>query len=231
MRPADPAEDTERVIRRVRKLLALRDSPNVHEAAAAAEMAQALICKHRLERLLAASEHNPLDRVQHRLLSSSRRLRRWTTVLAAELAAVNDCVSFVRKNPDRTKDLIVVGDPEDLIAFEALWEWLVPVMKWLSASDGGGTGKKWHDDFRVGAATVIARRLRAATDSTRDSLSGPELTALTPKHQAKLSTLHRAATDRWGLRPGRRLSVNLAAFEAGQAAGERLDLTPAPDPD
>lgn len=230
MSPSGTTADTERVIRRVRKLLALRDSPNVHEAAAAAEQAQALISKHRLERLLAEPDHTPLDRMQQRVLNSSRRLRRWTTVLAAELAAVNDCVSFVRKNPDRTKDLVVVGEPEDLLAFETLWAWLVPVMTWLSASDGGGTGKKWHDDFRVGAATVIARRLRAATDAMTDSLSASEVTSLTPRHQAKLSTLHRAATDRWGLRPGRRLSVNLAAFEAGKAAGERLDLTPPRDP-
>ena len=142
MSPSGTTADTERVIRRVRKLLALRDSPNVHEAAAAAEQAQALISKHRLERLLAEPDHNPLDRMQQRVLNSSRRLRRWTTVLAAELAAVNDCVSFVRKNPDRTKDLVVVGEPEDLLAFETLWAWLVPVMTWLSASDGGGTGKK-----------------------------------------------------------------------------------------
>ena len=78
--------DRDKLLDRVRKLLALTESPNVHEAALAAARAQALIDAHRLQGLLDAEEDAPVVDGRSAPLESGRRLRKWKVVLASALA-------------------------------------------------------------------------------------------------------------------------------------------------
>ena len=91
---------TDKVLSRVRKLLALAESPNVHEAASAAARAQELISQHRLEAVLeaedAAATQDAADPIGQETLETSKRLRRWKTVLAGGLARANGCIAFTR---------------------------------------------------------------------------------------------------------------------------------------
>jgi hypothetical protein len=52
------------VLERVRKLLALASSPNIHEAASAAAKAQALIERHRLQSWLDAADAEAADPIE-----------------------------------------------------------------------------------------------------------------------------------------------------------------------
>ena len=98
------------VLDRVRKLLALATSPNVHEAAAAAAAAQALVERHRLEGRLAAhaavtgsltdGREAPLDR--------ARRLRRWKVALATGLADANGCLAYTAEDARTGETLLLV---------------------------------------------------------------------------------------------------------------------------
>lgn len=88
------ARDQAALLARVNKLLALATSPNVHEAAAAAARAQAMIEAHRLEGLLAAErEVDDVDDGRDAPLEVSKRLRRFKVVLATVLGEHNACVA------------------------------------------------------------------------------------------------------------------------------------------
>ena len=82
--------DTQALLTRIRKLLGLATSSNVHEAAAAAAQAQLLIERHRVAHLLepAVPDEDPLTDGAEAPLESARRPRRWKAALAAGLAPV-----------------------------------------------------------------------------------------------------------------------------------------------
>ncbi|MEC8423198.1 MAG: hypothetical protein VX000_05435, partial [Myxococcota bacterium] len=151
-------------------------------------------------------------------------LRRWKTVLAAGLADANGCIAFTRPGQGRVQILMLAGQADDRAAFHAMWGWLVETLTWLSASHGGGRGKRWHDDFRVGAALAVCRRLAAAATAPTEGLSPEALVRLEPALATRAAALDRYAREELQLRKGRALRVEPAAFEAGQAAGAALDL-------
>ncbi|MEL6346843.1 MAG: DUF2786 domain-containing protein, partial [Myxococcota bacterium] len=121
--------DTERLLDRVQKLLALARSPNVHEAALAAARAQELIDRHRLQALL--DEDAEIEDGQETPLEEGRRLRKWKSVLAQSLAQMNGCIAYT-ETCGRMKRLILVGASDDRAAVRALWDWLCPRIEWLS---------------------------------------------------------------------------------------------------
>jgi hypothetical protein len=200
---------------RVRKLLALATSPNVHEAAAAAAAAQALITRHRLEALLAAPEiAPPFDDGRDDPLDAARRARVWKIVLADALAEANGCVVWTTLRGD-DELLLVAGHPDDRAAVRALWDALVRRVEWLSATHGPGKPKKWHDAFRVGVVDAIRDQLAAP--------AGPAEAALTPVDPS----LHarRAAVEDFVERhlrggKGRPLRVDAAAWRRGRQTAE-----------
>ena len=208
---------------KVRKLLALSRSANVHEAAVAAATAQALIERYRLESLLAAEAAVAADPVDEEVLEAARRLRRWKTVLAAALAEVNDCLVY-RRPPGREHQIVIAGRASDRAAVRSLWEWLVPQLEWLSATHGAGREKRWHDDFRVGAVDTVTDRLRGVAGEEQGRIESTALVRLEPALQAR-----RAAVDSWAeqhlaVRAGRRVLVGASAWNAGRRAAESVKL-------
>ncbi len=215
------------VLDRVRKLLALATSPNVHEAAAAAARAQRLVEQHRLEGWLAAEraeadDPDPIEDARDEPLEVARRLRKWKRVLASGLAEVNGCVAYTLEAPDGER-LVLVGRSRDRAAVRELWEWLTKRIEWLSATEGGKRPRAWHDAFRIGAAESIVERLRQAGEDVRHA----EPTALVVVDAAVAA--HRRAMDRFveerlSLGRGRSIRVDVDAFEEGRAAGKDFDL-------
>jgi hypothetical protein len=157
------ARDPEALLARVQKLLALSTSSNVHEAAAAAAIAQALIETHHLQGLLdraslVAKEERQVDDGRDTPLEVGRRLRRWKMVLATVLADHNACVAWT-EDRGRETALCLAGRAADRGLVAALYAWLVVRIEWLSATHGAGRDRHWHEAFRIGAAEVIAERL------------------------------------------------------------------------
>jgi hypothetical protein len=224
--------DTEKLLDRVRKLLALAGSPNVHEAALAAARAQALIEEHRLHAALAAeeaAEAEPVDSGAGAPLEVTRRPRKWKGVLAARLAEVNGCVAYTVVD-GREERLLLAGRADDRAAVAAIWDWLVQRLEWASATEGAGRDRAWHEAFRVGAAEVVARRLAEARQAARDGLAQGAGAAALAVVDARLTT-RQAAVDRFvaerlRLKPGRGMSLDARALAAGRAAGARLPLGP-----
>lgn len=216
---------------RVRKLLALATSPNVHEAASAAAQAQALIARHRLEDLLAAEgsvahDPDPIVDARDTPLDVARRQRPWKVALAAALAEANGCLVYTLETADG-EALVLVGRGRDRAAVGALWPWLVKQIEWLSATQGMGRARRWHEAFRVGAVDAIAARLRATVSDAREAAEGaegPGLAVVARVLEAERAALERYASEHLRLRPGRGLRVDAAAWRRGHAAGGTVKL-------
>lgn len=218
----------EKALDRVRKLLALATSSNVHEAAAAAAQAQTLITRHRLRQWLDAEravtdDPDPIADASDAPLEVARKLRRWKVALACALAEVNGCVAYTL---DRGADaaIVLVGRSRDRAAVEALWAWAVKRVEWLSATHGEGRSRQWHEAFRVGASEVLARRLDEANRAERDAATGVELATIDRAAEAHRDALDRFVGERLRLRSGRGLRVVASAYERGRRAAEGMPL-------
>ena len=218
------------VLDRVRKLLALATSPNVHEAAAAAAAAQALIEQHRIEGLIAALADGAADPItdgREAPLERGRRLRRWKLVLAAGLADANGCVAYTAEDPSRGDTLLLlVGRTADRAAVSTIWDWLVQRLEWLSATEGPGRSRAWHEAFRIGAADVVVDRLAAVAGAEAPHIPPEALVRVSAAREAERAAVMAYAEQHLRLGPGRGLRVDARGYAAGRAAGARVRLPP-----
>ncbi len=218
----------EKALDRVRKLLALATSPDVHEAATAAAQAQTLITRHRLEQWLAAErdaadDPDPIADATDAPLEVARKLRPWKVALACALAEVNGCVAYTLDRGD-AQAIALVGRARDRAAVETLWAWAVKRVEWLSATHGEGKSRKWHEAFRVGAVDVLARRLGEAAKGVREASTGAELATLDRASAVHREALDRFVEERLGLRSGRGMRVDASAYARGRRAAEGMCL-------
>ncbi|MEZ4266534.1 MAG: DUF2786 domain-containing protein [Myxococcota bacterium] len=214
------------VLERVRKLLALAGSPNVHEAASAAAMAQTLIERHRLERWLEAAESeaaDPIEDGRDRPLEVARKIRKWKSALAATLADANGCVAYTLDR-GREQAIVVAGRAADREAVVELWGWLHKRVEWLSATHGAGRSRQWHDAFRVGVVDAVGERLRKVAGEVRDEQQPGALARLDPTALVQREALERYVSEHLQLGRGRGIRVDARAWERGRAAGAELPL-------
>lgn len=234
--------ESHEVLIRVRKLLALATSPNVHEAAAAAAAAQTLVERHRLHAALAAAEAavsdsvaNPITDGREAPLEGGKRLRRWKVALAAGLARANGCVAYTAAGPvGRDTLLLIAGRAEDRAAIAAIWAWLVRTLEWLSASEGVGKSRDWHEAFRIGAAEVVVARLAGVGAEVRQEeegrLPGAELERFDAVAAARAEAVAAFVEGKLRLGRGRSMRVDRGGLEAGRRAGAGVTLGGRPDP-
>jgi hypothetical protein len=218
------------MLNRVRKLLALTNSPNVHEATTAAALAQTLIARHRLETWLAAEQAagddpDPIVDARDTPLEVSKRLRTWKVVLACALAGANGCVAYTLDG-HAGKAIVLVGRARDRAAVAELWGWLVTRIEWLSATQGVGQSRAWHDAFRVGVVAAIADRLAKVAAEVRGEFTAAALVRVDPAVNAHRIALERFVAEHLQLGRGRGLRVDAAAWQQGRQAGDELDLGP-----
>lgn len=211
---------------RVRKLLALAGSPNVHEAASAAAAAQALIERHRLAALLAATDldaANPVTDGQEAPLEAARKIRPWKVVLAAGLARANAGVAYTATR-GHDEVLLVAARAPDRAAVAAVYEGVVKRIEWLSATHGAGRPRAWHEAFRVGAAEVVVARLSAGAAEAAAELAEADRAQLVPARAAQDAAVEDFVATRLRLRPGRGLRVDARGLARGRTEAKTMPL-------
>ncbi|TPV93706.1 MAG: DUF2786 domain-containing protein [Myxococcales bacterium FL481] len=236
----------DKLLERVRKLLRLATSDNVHEAANAAARAQELIDRHRIDALTRANlSRDPFDDTTvveaiDEPLECSKRLRKWKVFLATSLAPTQNCRVYVLepRPPDKQQRLVPVGDPTDIAILAELYRFCVTQIECLTRAHGEGQDRKWREGFRVGAAKTVVARLQAARQQTLDR--APDLPTPAPSesadpadgalaHPERLWARRLAEVDahlraKSGLRSGKSLRVHAQSFTLGEQAGHRVDL-------
>ncbi|TNE90733.1 MAG: DUF2786 domain-containing protein [Deltaproteobacteria bacterium] len=217
------------ILDRVRKLLGVATSNNVHEAAAAAARAQRLIAEHRLEAWLAAEteEVDPIVDARDAPLETARRLRKWKVVLAGAIAQANGCVAYTLKS-GKESSIVLVGRERDREVVHALWDWLLKRIEWLSATEGQGQPREWHESFRIGAADTIGRRLQEQTREVATQAPAAALVRVDAAMEAHQAALDHFVADKLRLGKGRNIRVWMDAYESGKASAKHLPLPEEP---
>lgn len=233
----------EHILERVRKLLALSQSDNVNEAAAAAKQAQVLMSKHQIsEAMLDVDVGEEDEAIGTELLHNhgKRTMPSWKRSLATVVAQVNQCKAFRQAGSSR---LQIVGRPSDCDTARYFFTYLIRQVEEVAQIQGsvrGRPGRTWYANFRQGATVELCRRLREADEEARAALkqeadasdtlgSGTALVKVNTAI-AKIDDRRQAARDYakrvHGLKRARRSASNYDpdGFNAGKRAGERIKL-------
>jgi hypothetical protein len=235
-----PVPASEKVLDRVRKLLKLAESSNVHEAANAAARAQALMERHRIDAAaLDDAEPESIGDYPDEPLESSRRIPRWKLGLAATVARLGGCRVYLSGHGDR-RAVILVGRADDAAAVRLLYAHLCRELDRLTRKLGHGRGRKWCTAFRLGAVATVVERLeqaqaeahRAARAEARQQVEAGDRGALARIEHglARLKELD-AALDAWmrdnldlRRRRPRTVRADADAYAQGRAAGHSVAL-------
>lgn len=151
----------EKILSKLKKLLALAESDNVHEAAAAAARAQELMAKYQIDTACldaSAPAGAPAILVENDYLEPAKRNNArkelWKGSIAAALAKANGCQSYWEG-----ANLRVIGTRASAETVRYLYAYLVREVDRLAAQNKGN-GRAWINSFRIGAAHEISGAIR-----------------------------------------------------------------------
>lgn len=188
------AQDIDRIVERIKKLLALATSQNPHEAALAAMKAQELLFRHNLSVAMveAALEGGAnADYVNDRFDSGG--WMHWRRRLLAVVARNNFCrgVSY-----QGTREVGIVGEPHNVMVVKHLYAFLVREV--LRLAEVGLKAERtldeeerraWKRSFYLGAVRTIAQRLIEQRE--RDINIDPNAAALVVRKDQELEDAYR----------------------------------------
>jgi hypothetical protein len=221
----------ERIIERVKRLLALSTSSNVNEAANAAAKAQELMTRHRIEAAeLHASSGNASEPIDDEVAFETKSTIPWRTNLIAGIARPNGCEVYTQRNRRDGVSVHLLGSKSSVSAVTYLYAYLSREVDRLAHEEGrsGNRTRSWLRDFRLGAVAEISRRLAEASEATTETYvdSNSSALAIIDDEARRLAD----KVDALGLKDGRAAQVNdRSAFVSGMDAGStvRIDSGPA----
>src|SRR5450755_1771663 len=205
---------------RIRKLLALADSPNENEAAAAAEKAQALMLRYGIEMasIAASGGEHVLD----------GKVDRWRRMLAAAVArSAGGQVVWAPDGYGRGQGKIFFYGPAGMVGgVVGLYRYLEAQLVVISAAATAGRrerrvhGRTWRNSFLLGAVGRVGQRLDARRAETAAiGENGRALVLVSTAVDREIERRHPELQSS-GYRP----SVARSAYEAGSHAGKHVDL-------
>lgn len=218
----------ERVIERVRKLLALSSSSNEHEAALAAAHAQRLLSEHNLAMSELEVQQQGAGEVE---LHLARTVAKWISSLFATVASAFDCMPVVTTEASRSR-LRFIGVGEDPEVAACTLEFLISELRRLASAYLAGLdqaqGKlttshrqKVRNSYLLGGAFGVAEALRRQKASTPTTS-----TALVPVKDALIKEYCSQNFGQLQNRRSRSSAVISHAFQQGSQDGAALQLGP-----
>jgi len=187
------AQDIDRIVERIKKLLALTSSQNPNEAALAATKAQELLFRHNLSMAMveAATEGGNSAYVADRFDSGG--WMHWRRRLLAAVARNNFCrgVSY-----QGTREVGIVGEPHNVTVVKHLYDFLVRDI--MRLADIGVKAERtldeeenraWKRSFYLGAVRTVAQRL--AEQRQRDIAANEQSAALVVRKDQELEEAYK----------------------------------------
>jgi hypothetical protein len=232
----------DKIIDRVRKLLELSKSANVHEAANAAAAAQELMTRFEISSsVLSQTTANDEDDepIETGLMHATdgSQLPTWKGQLAVCVAEVNQCKAW-RSGPS----LHVIGRPSDASKVRTLFINVACEIERLAgegARERGNPGRTWVNNFRLGAVGAVSKRLREgrqkAVDGMRSeaaTLDGGGIALVRVNHAISKLNERSLAVQQYAeknlnlrARSSTRTTYDSDARRAGERAGGSIDLS------
>jgi hypothetical protein len=211
---------------RIRKLLALADSPNENEAAAAAEKAQALMLRYGIELATVSASTGERLAVDEHVVDG--RVDPWRRMLADAVArSAGGQIVWAPDGYSRSLGKIFFYGPAGTVGgMIELYGYLEAQLVVISAAAAATRrerrvhGRTWRNSFLLGAVGRLAQRLdaRRAETTEREESSRALVVVKT--------AVDRKIERRWPeLESSRyRASVARSAYEAGGHAARHVDL-------
>jgi hypothetical protein len=221
------------------KLLRLAQSDNANEAALAASRAQEIIDRFKLSmdalqmdeaQIIASNE--PIQDFGADPLTRDAKLARWKAYLASGIAKQNQCMIYRSGGA-----LKIIGRASDAVAVRYLFSWLSSEVERLANRDCHGYGVTYWNNYRIGAAESICRRLREESARTLETvrteaaqISSAALVVVNNNALAlvrKEQEVHAWAKSNMRLRSssgGRGSRYDHSARQAGRTAGNSVSL-------
>jgi Protein of unknown function (DUF2786) len=210
---------------RIRKLLALADSPNENEAAAAAEKAQVLMLRYGIEMAAVAASGGERLAVDEHVLDG--KVDPWRRMLAAAVARSAGGEIVWAPGGSRNQGRIFFYGPAGTVGgIVELYRYLEAQLVVISATATAARrerrvhGRTWRNSFLLGAVGRLGQRLDARRAQTAEAAEN-----------SRALVLVKTAVDREIERrhpelesSGYRASVARSAYEAGSRAGTHVDL-------
>jgi hypothetical protein len=221
----------EKVIGRVKSLLALAKSDNPNEATAAMCAAQRLIDQHRLT--VAEIEAKTKQVKEHaeffdEPLCKGKLIANWKIRLASVLAVYNGCDTLTKRSHQKlskrlvSSEIVIVGRLSDVQNVRFLFAWgLVEIQK-ISKRHCKGKGRKYYNSWYNGVVTGIDRQLERHKSSLEQMpVSQMALTRLDDRlNEAKelINKMFRVDINK------SKLKCLESAYRNGIEAGENMNL-------
>lgn len=173
-------EVPESILVKIQKLLALSESANEHEAAAAASKAQELLFKHELSISdLEGVEANAKPvREEQLVVNEGHRGVNWKLKVLDAVVKTSMCrylVSWYTLRPNRTvTKAYIIGRPADIEMAKYTFNFLRTELERLATAYVASYTGPWHgitvrNSWLMGAATGVSVKLNAEFDARRES--------------------------------------------------------------
>jgi len=210
------------VLDKVKKLLALSNSPSEAEAAAALAKASVLLAKYGLSMAEVQQEED----VQETVLLEKQRMRAWETVLVAVVckASFTEALHYRAQGTGR---ILLIGREVNIITAKELFSYLHHVILILGRTHRSRIAHV--DSFRQGLVQRIGERLAEQNrqDQGTDYPYGAEEKALVVRADAAARTENHAfIKEKYGRTTTRRTGrkVDAESYYHGRAVGDTVNL-------
>ena len=168
----------EKMLERIRRLLALSKSTNVHEAEAAAAKAQELLFKYNIDEADVPGAQKAKSTYQKVLIELGEgRAVAWKRTLLFAVARTNFCTAFFSHSIDsrghlhRLNRMSLVGEPHNIEVVSYLLDYLSSEIIRLSEDlwykEGTGSKSSWKTSFCYGAVQGVSEVLQIQADLDR----------------------------------------------------------------
>lgn len=146
----------EDLIRKIRKLLALSESPNGNEAAAAAAKARKLLLEHGLTMESIGKAPGEVGEEVWRNFAGPRNTI--VGLLAATVTEANMCKLIGARNKFQNR-WILAGRPAAIEAAKAQLDYIYEAMERNAKEKSAGRGRAWMNDYRLAFVIAIKSKL------------------------------------------------------------------------
>jgi len=213
----------ERIIDKIRKILAYTNSPNEHEAQVAAETAQRLIIEHGISMAqvrMGSGESTTKVSVDESRIEDDVAGPWQRELLGAVTRALGGRVVFYQRGELGAVIYSVEGNAEAIVELYFYLETVLDDLGYVEAIKEQGVSKAWRASWLKGAAARIGERLterRRALEEQEDTsmalvVIGKAIDDVIAEKHPRLSSIQRATR------------VDAAGYSAGKAAAEGIPL-------
>jgi len=153
-------------LQRVKKLLALSQSDNEHEAALAMGRAQALMERFKIETATLDEPDTPDEPIEvwdDPLDNESRST--WKGRLGITLSRANGCTTY-----KSGRSQIITGRASNVQTVRYLYRYCVRSIDSLALANGRGNGRTWINNYRLGCVQAIGDAIRDEREATRSEM-------------------------------------------------------------